>query len=140
VAFLDLNADRVRYGVHRVDITVHARRLDRSREFGVTVDLQYVSQQSFHYAEVSLVARRGSWQGSAHQSFEPGHCVGVEHVIDYRHDRVTFSFPDACFGSPRWIRVHVLTVAKEARGLYDLDDVPRQHGQDARYGQRVHRG
>jgi hypothetical protein len=140
VAFLDLTGDRISYGRHRVVISAHARRLDRSRQFGVTVNVQYGSSKEFHYAQVSLGAHRGSWQGTAHQSFDQGHCAGVTHVIDYHAHRVRFSFRDTCLGSPRWIRVQVLAVAQEARGLYDVDYVPRQHGRVGRYGQRVHRG
>jgi hypothetical protein len=140
VAEGDLTADRVRYSHTRIHAVVHFRQLNHSSPvFGISLQLRYGSPAAFLYADASLVVRGGHWGGHVTQSMDGHHCP-IDHRIDYRDDRMSLSFPASCLGSPKWVRVAIYATFKEEPRVFDLDDMPLQHGKIGRYGPRIHHG
>jgi hypothetical protein len=138
VALGDLTAFRVRYGPRRIHAIVHFRRLDHSRPFGITFELQYRNARQFLDSEVSIVVRHAHWRGHLTWSGD-GDCP-VTHEIDYRRDLIAVSFPMTCIDTPRWVAARVQAASRKSAGVFDTDDLPDQHGNVGTYGPRIHQG
>jgi len=139
-AFGDLTALRVRYGTSRVHAVLHVRRLDHSRRFGTTFEVKYGGPAGFHYAQVSIGVRRDHWQGHLTWAGDDLRPCDVAHAIDYRHDRISMSFPASCIDAPPWVKSRILFVSRARVGVFDIDDLPEQPRTVGSYGVRVHRG
>lgn len=140
VAFGDLTALRVRYGPKRIHGVVHFRRLNHSRPFAITFELQHRNAIQFLYTDVSIVVRHGHWRGHLTWSGDGRNRCPVTHRVDYRRDLIALSFPVTCLNTPPWVAARVLDTSKKSAGIFDTDDLPDQNRTVGTYGPRIHQG
>jgi hypothetical protein len=140
VAFEDLTALRVRYGQKRIHGVVHFRRLNHSRPFGITFELQYGSPIEFYYAQASIGVRHSHWRGHLTWNSDSRHRCPVSHRVDYHRHLIALSFPASCIDTPRWVAARVLATSKKRAGVFDTDALPDQNRTVSTYGPRIHHG